>query len=175
MAYMGTDDPDGWVICNGAQRTNGSDGKYNNLIAASIGSWTANTANYTPPDYRGAFLRGTGTNGTDTTYSGGSVGTKQLHATQKHTHSVTDNGHKHTLIVGWDGAINDRVTTFFQTRTYNRGQYTSPGYPNPESSISMENAYSNITVNASTNSDNFISNDNETRPYNYGVNWIIKL
>ena len=49
-------DPDGWIICDGVPRTNGNDGRYNYLSALGIGSLNGYT--YTPPDLRGAFLRG---------------------------------------------------------------------------------------------------------------------
>jgi hypothetical protein len=171
MAYMGTDDPDGWVICNGTQRTNGSDGKYNNLIAAKIGSWTANTANYTPPDYRGAFLRGTGTNGTDTTYSGESVGTKQLHATQTHTHSASQASHFHanaSYTMAGNGGYTRAIKAEIGDLPSLRVDFLSE--------LFLTNSVAPaITVNDSSTVGQKLTDLNETRPYNYGVNWIIKL
>ena len=58
MAYLSDFNPDGWVIADGVTRTDGATGKYNNLITMGIGTGTANAANYTPPDYRGYFIRG---------------------------------------------------------------------------------------------------------------------
>ena len=68
MAFLGTIDPSGWVICDGLDANNGysrsnADGRYNNLIVAGIGTGTANSGNYTPPNYKGAFLRGIGNSG----------------------------------------------------------------------------------------------------------------
>ena len=48
-------DPDGWVICDGETRTYNS--KYQSLVTMGIGSFSGTTT-YTPPDYRGYFLRG---------------------------------------------------------------------------------------------------------------------
>ncbi len=95
--YMGTSDPDGWVICDGVARTNNSDGKYNNLITMGIGSGTANV-NYTPPNLKSKFLLGSGT----TTSVGSSVGSATITLTtntmpaHNHTVSITDPGHGHT-------------------------------------------------------------------------------
>jgi microcystin-dependent protein len=48
-------DPDGWVICDGQPRTYNT--KYQSLVNMGIGSFNG-TSTYTPPDYRGYFLRG---------------------------------------------------------------------------------------------------------------------
>jgi hypothetical protein len=49
VAYAGTTDPVGWVICNGIKRTNNSDSKYNTV--ASMGIGTLDISNhYTPPN-----------------------------------------------------------------------------------------------------------------------------
>jgi hypothetical protein len=49
VAYAGTTDPTGWVICNGVKRTNNSDSKYNTV--ASMGIGTLDVSNhYTPPN-----------------------------------------------------------------------------------------------------------------------------
>ncbi len=170
MAYLGTSDPDGWVIADGNQRTNGADGRYNNLVSAplSIGSGSLN-GNYTPPDYRGAFLRGAGKNGTDTSYEGGSVGAKQQHATQNHTHTVTDPGHGHNYSYGWPGTAADTSRYFWSNTLSNRGELTNASTLN--SLLSITSNTTGITLGNSFTS----SNANETRPYNYGVNWIIKL
>lgn len=97
----------------------------------------------------------------------------QLHATQTHTHTasstVTDPGHKHTQY-----SVND---------DYNNsgGSYpgTTPSFPQYDSagSKTWNNLNMNTTgisvattvSNSTTNTDSY-----ETRPYNYGVWWIIK-
>lgn len=56
MAYAGTTDPDGWVICDGVPRTE-MDGRYNELISLGIGTGTANI-NYIPPNLKNQFLKG---------------------------------------------------------------------------------------------------------------------
>jgi microcystin-dependent protein len=54
MSYMGTSDPDGWVICDGKPRDN-NNSKYNSLVALSIGSQGSSSV-YTPPNLQGLFL-----------------------------------------------------------------------------------------------------------------------
>jgi len=151
MAYLGTTDPDGWVICDGVSRTN-TNGRYNNLIAMSIG--TSGGGNYTPPNYKGAFLRGTGTSGV---YSGPALQNSQNHATQTHSHGITDPGHSHD----YSDSYSDQTLTFVYGSGGQRGSFTS----------STSTATTGITINNSTVNVDI----NETRPYNFGVNWIIKL
>jgi hypothetical protein len=103
-AYLGSSDPDGWVICDGITR-NVSDSRYANLVTMAIGTGTANA--YTPPDYRGAFLRGSnkGTaNATaNTTYGARAPDLKssQNHITETHSHtansSIQDPKHSHNV------------------------------------------------------------------------------
>ena len=49
VAYAGTTDPIGWVICNGIKRTNNSDSKYNTVASMGIGTLDVSN-NYTPPN-----------------------------------------------------------------------------------------------------------------------------
>jgi microcystin-dependent protein len=156
MAFLGTTDPDGWVICNGVQRTNGSDGRYNNLVAASIGTGTAN-GNYTPPNYRGAFLRGTGESPTQNRNAGPAINASQRDEIENHFHvasflysTVTNVGTQNPLLI--PGA----VTTGTSTGT-----------------VYALSDMNNSNVNQYTAASSFSLK--ETRPYNYGVNWIIKL
>jgi len=82
-AYLGSSDPDGWIICNGIVRTNGADGRYNGLLLLNIGSGT--TSNYTPPNLQAMFLRGTGTNGS---YSGPALNAQQTDDIISHSHTI---------------------------------------------------------------------------------------
>ena len=45
-----TNDPGGWVICDGVGRINNG-GMYDTLIALSIGTYNTNTKTYTPPNF----------------------------------------------------------------------------------------------------------------------------
>jgi hypothetical protein len=170
-SYLGTTDPDGWVICDGAARTV-TDARYTYVLAMGIGSGTVN--NYTPPDYRGAFLRGSGTNGTNSTYAGPTNGTSQTDDITSHTHTLTDPGHTHVLDVRTSGGQQtsfktlgfswNSVNNLYQTKT---SLYYS-------SSVMCELGQNSILSSSSSLS---IANygDTETRPVNFGVNWILKL
>jgi hypothetical protein len=167
MAFLGTSDPDGWVICDGVQRTNITDGRYNNLIAASIGTGTMN-GNYTPPNYKAAFLRGTGTS---VLYTGPGVNASQNHATQTHNHTATQAAHNHAFntirrhggTTGFENAFRPYYLESTTVDEVNPSNYVM--------GMSLRDASAAITVaDSTTNVDT-----NETRPYNFGVNWIIKL
>ena len=114
LGYLGTSDPPGWIICDGQLRT-ASDSRYSNLVALNSligGSGTANS--YTPPDYRGAFIRGSnlGTANTATTTFSGvnyganapTLGSKQKHATEVHNHTasadIQSDNHAHNATTG---------------------------------------------------------------------------
>jgi len=74
MEYLGTDDPDGWVICNGVVRTNNADGRYNTLNSMGIGTGGNQTSNYTPPNLSGKYLYGKGSSDT----IGGNIGNSSI-------------------------------------------------------------------------------------------------
>ena len=154
------DDPEGWVIMNGQPRVN-TNGKYDNLARTDNLWGTFSNGNYTPPDYRGAFLRGAGTNSNTnySNYKGGSVGSVQTDRVGKHGHNVTDPGHNHT-------------TTHSYER-YNTDTYSNSTGGDGESSGSNEvnSNKTNITIQKSAGGDGI---GDETRPFNYSVHWIIK-
>jgi hypothetical protein len=147
IAYLGSSDPDGWVILDGVSRVN--DGRYNNLINMSIGSLSG--ANYTPPNYKGAFLRGTGTSSVSTNYAGANLKESQLDALKDHTHTTTNNGDARYL-------KRERVGTAIGT----------DGDDGTQPSIDRSYPLSGLTTGSAGGSA-------ENRPFNYAVNWIAKL
>ena len=183
MAYAASTSPTGWLICNGAAVSRYDCWSLFAVIGTQFGAGDGvNTFNL--PDYRGAFLRGTGSTGV---YVGPDLNESQDHATQTHNHlatsTVTDPQHSHTQTT-----INNDFDT--------GGDSGYPNYTKP--SASHYDAGSDITwtntINSSatgvtvattvansttgTNSvtqENVITDDNETRPYNFGINWIIKI
>jgi microcystin-dependent protein len=169
-AYTVSTAPTGWLICDGAQVSRLT---YANLFA-TIGTTFGSGDNLTTfnlPNYKGAFLRGTGTNGN---YSGPPLNTSQNHATQTHNHSstsvVTDPGHVHTQY-----SVNDDYNgtggSDYPGTTPSFGPYDSAG------SKSWDNINSNstgITVDTTVANSTISVDANETRPYNFGVYWIIK-
>ena len=151
-AYLGTNDPPGWVIMDGVQRTN-SDGRYNGLIAMGIG--TSVSGNYTPPNYKGRFLRGNGSNPNNANNSSAALGQAQNDAFESHNHGVNDPGHRHTT-------------------QYSYEIYDSTGTTNKTGGDG--NSFGSSLINsASTNISILNSGGTETRPFNYAINWILKI
>uniref|UniRef100_A0A6C0I598 Phage tail collar domain-containing protein n=1 Tax=viral metagenome TaxID=1070528 RepID=A0A6C0I598_9ZZZZ len=184
-------DPPGWIICDGIQRTNGTDGIYNTLLNLGIGSGSQN-GNYTPPNLSAAFLRGTGSQTYNSIPYNGAVSpnTFQNHVTQQHIHKITDSGHTHiqnahshgintsmtlpnnTMInwlgsTAWNGVFHhgiDGTWPFYNTITLSCSNATATNNSS-YTGMSLGNI-SNVNVNN-------IDTD-ETYPYNYCVFWIIK-
>jgi microcystin-dependent protein len=169
VAFLGTNDPDGWVICNGVTRTNNSDGRYNTLNSIGIGSGGAGTSNYTPPDFKGAFLRGTGTAGMNGLYvgpnltrNGGTPNSYQDMGVLQHGHSVSDPGHTHYYETPNELSVQSGSHTQCWVRT--------------RSGFNTGHSYTGISIGTSSvNTQAAYYSNTETRPYNCGVNWILKL
>jgi hypothetical protein len=157
IACLLTSDPNGWVIMDGISRNNTS-GIYNNLINLSIGSGTLNYS-YTPPNYSGTFLRGTGSASSNNV--GPAVGAFQGDNYGSHTHTASQSAHNHTF--GYknvqSGGSDNGVPTY-QTGG-NLNNYTGGTV------FHTADTTPGITVQA--------SGTTETRGCNYGVNWILKL
>jgi len=200
MAYTVGNSPDGWLICDGTAVSRQTYAGLYTIIGTTFGSGDGvNTFHL--PNYQGAFLRGTGTNGI---YAGPALNSPQAHATQSHAHtastSITDPGHLHTQSHSHSATVNDpghahTITTY--NDDYNLGggsQAPSFGRNDALSTINtvINASGTGITVGISTNStpvnaattgvsasttvnnSTLNADPNETRPYNYGVYWIIK-
>ena len=120
------------------------------------------------PDLQGMFLRGAGTNNLtpETTVLNGT----QDDIFQSHLHNVslfTNNigNHSHSTAFSTRNITGGGGTTMNSELTSD-GQFTR--------STSTTGAHTH-TVNGNTNSTGGIINEEETRPVNYGVNYIIKL
>jgi len=166
VAYTVGVSPTGWLVCDGSSVSKETYSKLYEVIGNTFGGIVTDLS-FNLPDYRGAFLRGIGThNG----YAGPSnISTFQAHATQTHNHTasstVTDPGHKHILTT-----VND---------DFNNSGGSGPSFTGDSAgSVSwpniMNTAYTGITVATSIGNSTTNADPNETRPYNYGVYWIIK-
>ena len=100
MSYLGTTDPEGWLICNGRTVTS-TDGRYVNLapILNSINNNPLNDSNNIKlPDLREKFLYGNTSVGTS--YGSNTV-TLTSSNMPTHTHNVVLNStHNHSLTIG---------------------------------------------------------------------------
>ena len=154
MPYMGNVEPTGWVMCNGQSITaiNGSE-----ALIAMVGN--------NAPNLQGMFLRGAGTNPqTPVTTVLGQI---QDDAFEKHKHSdnfsIPSGGiHKHiwteskvTVPAGADYGVT----------------WTTSGGTAPHETTGNDGGHSHTLNGGITDSGTIL----ETRPVNYGVNYIIKL
>lgn len=155
MPFIGTVAPTGWALCNGAALPSTA-----TELRAMVGS--------NAPNLGGMFLRGAGpnTNSGYTINNGPTLKTIQDDGFEKHLHNathghtLTDPGHNHSMnmrIRGNDDGSNQfTLANDSATRNTNTSQ----------TGITLAN-YTGNTADAGTLT--------ETRPVNYGVNYIIKL
>ena len=172
--------PTGWLLCDGTAYNASTNKIYQelyNVIGNQFGG--TNNTDFKVPDYRGMFLRGTGTNAQTgyTTYIGQALNTQQTHATQTHTHLATQAVHTHQIRFKGNG--NSGVQSGGGSILFNPNG-TSFGSPSSidiktgqriDDGTQFENIAPAITVANSTTS----VNANETRPASYSVNFLIKF
>ena len=175
-AYMGSNDPAGWLICDGREliRT-----MYPNLFAIIGTTYGVGDGMITfkIPDLRGSFLRGAGTNSLNSNYAGPALNQYQTHATESHSHTITDPGHKHVFDSANDDFNNSTANypDALPATTHSTG---FPSFPKYDSGTTHrwlnpnENNTTGITVNESL--EDGLRSNVETRPFNCGINWIIK-
>jgi len=174
MAFTMNSSPQGWLICDGSEIYRS---QYPNLFSVIGTSFGAGDGVYTfnLPDYRGAFLRGTGThNG----YSGPNLNTSQTDSFKSHNHTahstVTDPGHTHVLKSANDD-FNNTSGNSLNPPNYNYPVGSYPSFAAYDTGDRSWNNVLNTTTGITVNTTIDLSgNPNETRPYNFGVYWIIK-
>ncbi|MFT5876901.1 MAG: microcystin-dependent protein [Dokdonia sp.] len=161
MPFIGTTAPNGWLLCNGSTFP---DNVYTANLKTLLGSTTT-------PNLNGMFLRGTGT------AASGKVG-PALKAVQQddfkeHLHLVninTNSAGVHTHSIkrrrnGTDGTYDKND----QYQDENSAATTNSTDLGPFSISSDGNHAHNINGNSAA------TGGTETRPINYGVNYIIKI
>ncbi|WP_299438658.1 tail fiber protein [uncultured Aquimarina sp.] len=155
MPFIGTDAPAGWVLCNGQSLT---------AITGSANLRTLLGSN-NAPNLQGMFLRGTGTSPVNNESGPALKGTQQ-DSFESHNHpdniSIA-NGGSHTHGYN-DRYINDSTSS---------GDYADGDGTNgtDRARTTGSGGTHNHTVNGGVQD----RGDAETRPVNYGVNYIIKL
>ena len=158
MPYMGTTAPYGWVLCDGRD------------ISSLAGSATlrALLGKNTVPDLQGMFLRGAGTNSYTTVTT--NLGSTQDDEMISHDHylslNTSQNGnHNHD-----NGAFNQLLAIDGNNTVKDFDSSNGEPKLNLSDSIRPDGNHTH-TVQGNTNA----SGGSETRPVNYGVNYIIKL
>jgi hypothetical protein len=126
------------------------------------------TGHSTVPDLRGAFLRMSGQNSTNTAWNGGSLGAYQDDTTRapRNTAFTADanGGHRHASgIVSWF------------TDEYAHYGVHDVGVSKKVANVDGWSAHTPYTDYTPAHSHSVIGGDTETRPKNYGVNFFIKV
>ena len=160
MPFVGTTAPQGWLLCDGSAIA-----IITNTLTLRTLLGTTNT-----PDLRALFLRGTGTGNSR---SGPALKTVQQDDLKSHLHGVnintTSNGsHDHNnegynRVLDMDG----RYTVANSDNNNNSGSEPNLGF---SKAIANDGAHIH-TVSGNTDT----TGGTETRPINYGVNYIIKI
>lgn len=160
MAFAGSSAPTGWLSCNGAAVSRTT---YAALFAAISTTWGSGdgSTTFNVPDFRGMFLRGTGTNATGSSSGavGPAVGAYAADTYLNHNHGVSDPGHGHILYAESQGA--------FATGTSGSITRIAAFNPGDRNGATATNG-TGILVNTST------TGGTETKPKNYGILYIIK-
>jgi microcystin-dependent protein len=150
MPFLGTAAPEGWVLCDGSALP---DGPLKDMIGAIA------------PDLQGMFLRGAGTNSftsVTTDLKGTQDDSFDLHDHGKDLETNIEPNHKHAMIFKVEQAGGGAGTSV-NYYTANGGDLTNQG---------------KSTTDAGEHNHTISTEDKggfETRPVNYGVNYIIKL
>ncbi|MFB9076326.1 tail fiber protein [Flavobacterium procerum] len=160
MPFIGTVAPDGWVLCNGAALPSTA-----TALIALLGSNNA-------PNLQGMFLRGTGTNSLNN-QAGPALKTTQNEELKSHLHgkgtltTQTAGDHNHG-----DGNY-DKLLSITRDNTLSAKDYDNEGIqPDLGTVKPLLNAGSHTHI---ISGETASTGGNETRPVNYGVNYIIKL
>lgn len=159
MPFVGTVAPNGWLLCDGAVIPNGA---YGDNLRTLLGS--NNT-----PDLRGMFLRGTGNVTAATGKAGPALGAVQQDSVVSHLHGVninTNSNGNHTHTVGFS---NDDYNGNGGTNTNGLTRDTNVA-DNRTLTTNSTGAHTHTVIGNTAN-----TGGTETRPINYGVNYIIKI
>ena len=165
--YVGTSDPNGWIICDGITRTS-TDNRYADLatLLNNINNVTTNNSNsVTPPNLIDRFLLGANSTNKSTTGGRSSV-TLNVNNLPSHNHTITisDPGHDHNIPMeaGGDNSLTNNGSDIWGTRG---GWYDEPTTRGTNSSKT------GITATASSTGNTTAF---DILPPYYTINFIIK-
>lgn len=184
MPFVGIEAPDGWVLCDGKplDQTVGAEASAD--LQVLIGS--------NAPDLRGMFLRGAGTN-TVTDYTnnvGPNLNERQGDAIKAHRHAATNGSNDGDLTAALDGEHQHDIIKLPIDQAGPEGTGDVPTLNNTSGKNEKWLGVNDVAGFEDTGLD-AVSKDgkhthpitgstanygiHETRPVNYGVNYIIKL
>lgn len=170
MAYTSDSSPDGWLLCDGTTYLIAQYRGLFNVIQHSFDEYGYEDLSFNVPNYCGAFLRGVGSNGN---YVGPALNAPQAHATQTHSHAASSDVHE------TPHSHNTSDAYWCSQQAGNSHLLGSGAGEDTDNAVVTRNVttsptYTGISVTTTINNSTTYTNDNETRPYNYGVWWIIK-
>lgn len=177
MPYMGNENtlPEGWLTCNGSDIPFTNETKnLRDLLGSSK-----------TPDLRGMFLRGSGNQGGNNFYIGPNLGVIQLDSQKEHDHgdgslkTAEDGVHSHKMNFWID--LGTQLFNNTSGQGYAGDNDGAPGRYGLNNSDGEELETTDYDATYSkhkhdiTGRTGLAGNGKETRPVNYGVNYIIKL
>ena len=154
-AFLGSTAPTGYLLCDGLSYLVANYPGLHGVIGYNYGG---SGLNFNVPDYRGMFLRGTGTHGSLSMAAGGNFNGPALHASQLDQ----GQGHTHRIFTGNNGVGgNDGWGVMHSDE--NGGIVGNPALVPTTQPLADNSPHGTPRTG------------NETRPVNYGVNYIIKV
>lgn len=171
--YAGGTVPTGYLLCDGSAISRTTYSALFAAIGTAFGEGNGSTT-FNLPDFRGRFLRGAdGAAGRDPDKesrtamniggaTGNNIGSVQDDATQKNGLLLSDPGHGHNLLKDGNPLSNITLDGTGNTANYNA---IVNGGAGSYGSLAVQNSSSGVTLG---------NGDNETRPTNAYVNYIIK-
>ncbi len=151
VQYIGSSDPDGWLICDGVQRIDPDSKGIYQALNSILGTGISDPNKCTPPNLKGKFLYGASSTSTGIGGTGGST-TKSILVGNlpSHTHVVVDGEHNHV------GSSTPHTHTFSgiahthtATDSGHTHGYTAPNTTNTQSGSATQcyiNNHSNLTT-----------------------------
>lgn len=175
--------PTGYLTCDGSAVSRTTYATLYAAIGVLHGQGDGSTT-FNLPDYRGRFLRGSDNMGTGAASrdpdagsrtamntggaTGATVGSIQADATAVNGMSVADSGHQHFVVADENNTLAKSSSNYVAgTRTGSGGAI--------DYDLRATNTAANVGLSSSTSASVSLStSDNETRPLNANVNYIIK-
>jgi microcystin-dependent protein len=162
--------PSGWLFCDGRAYSSTDYPNLYAIIGQAYGTGDSGSNDFNVPDLRGTFLRGAYASDAHPEYQGAALDSNgslvpsfQLPSVGQHTHPYSDA----YLTAQHSGAGGDTIAAFPTGGVTNNGT-SRVDILRLDSTLSTTS-----TNNITNNNDPPISVDN--RPFNIGVNWIIKF
>lgn len=164
VAYSGTSDPAGWLLCDGREVSRTTYARLWTAIGATYGSGNGTTT-FNLPDLRGRFVRGSDNMGT------GAAGRDPNAGSRTAMNSGGNTGENVGSIQGDGVGPHGHILTGDNTRSGANQQDPSGNFYTASGDIGGYGGQSQPTDTGSTHSTPTIS---ETRPINANLNYLIK-